>query len=282
MTLAVFLMTLILAYLLGGSIPLADEAQNALFRTPFFIGLTAAFTVDMLWVCLRPGFRRGKICFQFMHVGIALILLGVGIGLFGVRSTAFYIPIDPNQSFDQVPTGEDSYADLGFSLSVQSFDVEKYPPAYALYRIETDADNAVRLGEAYCENGRWNFGRYGSFSAADLTQESGYAEEKYLDGGLVLKMENPKDKSYDAVLNFSVGSGSVAKHLRVNHPVSYAGWKFYLLSYDKDNCEYITLQAKHDPGVSVVLFGIWVTLAATFGHCIFTSSSEVRTDIRRP
>ena len=68
---------------------------------------------------------------------------------------------------------------------------------------------------------------------------------------------------------FSLGGDHPAeKTLSVNHPVHYGNWKFYLLSYDQSEMEYITVQAKNDPGVPLVMAGIVITVVSVFAHCI--------------
>ncbi len=273
MRFAIHLFIIMIAYLLGGSIQFPDNAQNVIFQTPFFMGFTAVYCIYMVVYCLKYGWSKKKIFFQFMHIGVAVIVLGAGIGAITGQSSTFSIPIDEAQLFDEVPI-EETYVGLGFDISVSEFVVEKYDPVYELYRIETDSETGVFVKEAYLRSGSYDFGEYGVYTEDELKDANTFVEEKFTDDGHVLR-KYEKDKEYRATLIFSNnGENSVEKVLRVNHPVQYGNWKFYLMSYDEMGMEYVTLEAKADRGVPLVIFGIWVTIIATFGHCILINDGQ--------
>lgn len=268
MKFTVLLMVILLSMLFGGAIPFEEDLQNTIFQTPFFFGLSAVFIVTMLVVCQRYGWKKLK-AMQLMHIGVALLVLGVGIGsLFG-KNSIFYIPVDSTQMFDQVPdeVDPDLYHELGFDITVADFTVETYPPEYALFEGSGEGqalETATQFQDSY------TFRAIGTVAASELMENGEYLEQVQRDGYLLVR-QTPADKHYDATIVFSQnGQGAVERTLQVNHPTTYGDWKFYLLSYDTEGGEYVSLQAKHDPGLGFVLAGIWLTMIATFWQCLAT------------
>ncbi len=268
MKFAVLLMVILLSLLLGGAVPFEEDLQNTIFQTPFFFGLSAVFILTMLVVCRRYGWKKLK-ALQLMHIGVALLVLGIGIGsLFG-KNSVFYIPVDSTQLFDQVPdeTNPDLYHELGFDISVSDFTVETYPPEYALF---AGSGEGQPLETATQFRGEYTFRTIGTVAASALLEGESYREQVERDGYLLVR-QTPADKHYAATIVFSQnGQGAVERTLEVNHPATYGGWKFYLLSYDTEGGEYVSLQAKRDPGLGLVLAGIWLTMIATFWQCLAT------------
>jgi len=71
------------------------------------------------------------------------------------------------------------------------------------------------------------------------------------------KMADPTPKHYQASLKITGKDGSTTQHeLVVNHPVVHDGWRFFLMSYDKESRRYVVLSARNDPGRNIVFSGI--------------------------
>ena len=75
-------------------------------------------------------------------------------------------------------------------------------------------------------------------------------------------------RHYEADLVFT-GPETSRQRLRVNHPVTHGGWRFYLTSYDTVARRYIVVTARRDPGRCLVIPGIWMVIAGTAGLCWF-------------
>ena len=75
-------------------------------------------------------------------------------------------------------------------------------------------------------------------------------------------------RHYSAKLRFMDETGATQESaLAVNHPAGYRGWRFYLMSYDRQAMSAIIVLAKRDPGQVWVLAGIWMVILGTFGVC---------------
>ena len=89
-----------------------------------------------------------------------------------------------------------------------------------------------------------------------------------LTNGSTLQQAPRAARSFDAQLAFTDTQGNRVLHdLRVNHPVTYGGWRFHLQSYDSRAQRYIVVNARQDPGRLAVLTGIWIVLAGTALAC---------------
>lgn len=64
-----------------------------------------------------------------------------------------------------------------------------------------------------------------------------------------------------------IGDTDEIRTLAVNKPVSYGGWKFYLMDYE-DSELYLSLHAKSDPGNAVFASGLWLIIAGTAVMCL--------------
>jgi len=68
---------------------------------------------------------------------------------------------------------------------------------------------------------------------------------------------NPTPKHFQASLTIRDKDNSTTKHeLMVNHPVEHDGWRFFLMSYDRESRRYVELSARNDPGRNIVFAGI--------------------------
>lgn len=79
---------------------------------------------------------------------------------------------------------------------------------------------------------------------------------------------NLTPKLYRASLKITANNGTTINHeLEVNHPVTYSGWKFFLMSYDTQARRYVALSARHDPGRNLVFAGIGMLMIGCTMMC---------------
>ena len=91
---------------------------------------------------------------------------------------------------------------------------------------------------------------------------SGFRVERYDDSG--------DDKQYVADMVIYDDNEENKYTLKVNSPVSYGGWKFYMMGYDADSYNAVSLYAKKNPGSLLLLFGF---LAVDFGTVLMCFSA---------
>jgi hypothetical protein len=70
-------------------------------------------------------------------------------------------------------------------------------------------------------------------------------------------------RHFEAALRLTGDGADENRRLAVNRPVTYRGWRFYLMSYDHNPEVCVTLTARRDPGRGVVIAGIWMVIAGT-------------------
>lgn len=85
-------------------------------------------------------------------------------------------------------------------------------------------------------------------------------------GRMLVYRDKPNDiKNYESRLSIVVdGHVEVSEIVRVNEPLSYAGFELYQSNFDPDNPRYSGIQVVQDPGLPIVTFGLWLLLAGVF------------------
>ncbi|MCR4574551.1 MAG: cytochrome c biogenesis protein ResB [Lentisphaeria bacterium] len=270
---------LIVIFLLAGAIPLHGGLELAIFRTPVFWALLAILAVWCVVACFR--LKRFKslrgIGFLLAHGGVALLLLGAAIGLFAGKKTQFaaYIGASPA---NELPAPDNTTYPLDFSLAVTDLKVEYYPPSYNYYAPpEKDGEDYTLLKTLKPNmDGTITLPKHGgSIARETLVDDDGnWKPQVFMDNGYLLHKAAPTPKLFEATAQLSVSDGDVLppQKFSVNHPLCFHGWRFYLMSYDVQNNEYIVLTARHDPGRGCVIAGIWMIIIGVAILCWFSQS----------
>ena len=257
---------------------LITGVYKQVFTGPIFIVLAFIFIVDTVFCCFRQGFAVNKIGFYLSHLGIAAIFIGAILGYgFGTKAT-FNIDVDKNKSYSKVKSVNKNNIDFGFSIGVEDFKVDRYDPEFSLYINKNGSQKSSNMDDYQFIklikknlNGSYSLGEYGVIDISELRDKNsadGFKNELLFDNGAALFKENSKDKHYLAKMIIKDSNGvNIKKDLEVNKPVKYKGWKFYLMSYDKENSKYIVVEAKYDPGVKYVILGLWMTMIGTIMMC---------------
>ncbi|MHC4884645.1 MAG: cytochrome c biogenesis protein ResB [Planctomycetota bacterium] len=166
-----------------------------------------------------------------------------------------------------------SHIALPFTLSAKSFQVEYYPPEYALH-LPPDAMRGVDQRPSTHVPGPKGI-ELGDGLVVPVEQlhpaGEDWMEQIELGNGRVLKKRPPTAKHYQAevvIEDQELGTREVS--LAVNRPISLRGWRFYLMSYDSqhEKAQYLSLLARRDPGRWPVVVGIYMLLAGTFLLCL--------------
>ncbi len=86
------------------------------------------------------------------------------------------------------------------------------------------------------------------------------------DDRILVYRDKPNDiKNYESQLSVLVdGRVEASQLVRVNEPMSYAGYDFYQSNFDPDNPNYSGIQVVRDPGLPFVTLGLWLLLAGVF------------------
>ena len=278
MTVGVALLTVILLFLLAGAIPVRDGVQAVVFRTPVFIGLLALLCVSLGACVLRYRFSARQVGFHLVHVGIIVIIAGAAIGFFTGRSAVITLPITGDHTVARVRASDDSFIPLGFRFAVTDFSVEMYEPDYALFRPTDTKDNPdytfVRMIRANTD-GVFVVSPSNRVGGIELQIRSNVWMRQYvLDNGLILQKAPAVPRRFDATLKFS-DTASAAREvpLRVNHPVTHHGWRFYLMSYQEEPELCVELTVRKDPGRRIVIAGMYALMLGTLMLC-FTRTRE--------
>lgn len=242
------------------------------FRIILLIIISLLLTISLI-DCARKRldiFKNGA--FHLTHLGIIVIIIGSLIySMYGINAD-FYMPIGSEPEY-AIPKTETDYIKLDFGIKVKDFEVQKFDPDYLLVKPKETPDSEEmpyeRLGNFHAGKDGLDLGTFGSIPAEKLIKDGKWLNRIFLDNGLVLVMNPMTDKHYRADLEIYEKNGNVLQRsLRINHPVGYSGWRFYLISYDDENNKYIQLHARKDPARGLILAGIWMLILGIAWICL--------------
>lgn len=278
MILAVCIMVVLVLFLLAGAIPIYGGTQIIVFHTPVFV-LVAGCLVVYLIVCSCRLASLRQAAFLLTHLGAVLILAGAFAGFLAGKQGEVSVPVGHEYALSEIPTRDGKVARLGFDVSVTNFAVERYAPDYALHvpagstASSSGSDEnrgytfvkKVRIGK----DGFLRLDKHEHLDGAALRNEKGeWTKQHTLSDDRVLQSLGQVDRHYSAALRMTGDDGAArATELTVNHPVEHRGWRFYLMSYDTEREQTVTLAARRDPGRKPVIGGIWALMIGTALLC---------------
>lgn len=163
---------------------------------------------------------------------------------------------------------EDEQIELPFGFAVETFEIEHYPPAFGLYDVSSDTPQRIE-GYSHPEEGL-DLGEHGRVEADDLKDAHGHwAQSHPVADGLELRNEGATPRMFHARMHFTQeGADDRTVDMAVNRPVSFGGWRFYLMSYDgQEGAWTVELSARRDPGRPYVIGGIWMLIVGIAVMC---------------
>lgn len=265
--------------MIAGALPAKGGGQTAVFRTPVFVVILALLSCSLL-LCCRRRLRWRETAFLLTHLGVVVVLVGAFLGFVLGRKTQFAAPIAAEHAIREIPGPDPNVTiELPFDIAVTHFDVQFYPPIYHLYTppsLPAPQDDAEPNNEyAYQKDVRilpdntLDLEGDDHITAESLQDDQGnWVRQFVLPSGRLLQMGDPTPKHYEAVIRVTDPEGeSRTERLAVNQPLSHRGWRFYLMSYDRETRRYIWLSARHDPGRSAVIAGIWAIILGIAALC---------------
>jgi hypothetical protein len=266
-TIIVFAATVL--FLLAGALPCPGGDASLIFRSPVFIGLLGIISSLSLYCCWK---RIRNPSFLITHVGAVVILAGAFTGFLFGKTTQFNMPVMPAMLVDKIPAPDGSRWNLGFSFSVADFRADYYNPDYTLFIPDkTNKEGYKKSGTFSTEKSPLiDLGKWGSVQVSTLKDgKTGKWTDRYtFENGGSLMRENPIPKDYEAKIRVVPKNGNeFTSSLKVNSPVSYEGWRIYLVSFGNDKKPYVQLSAKKDIGRETVIAGIWILMIGTFITC---------------
>lgn len=203
------------------------------------------------------------------------VLVQLRIQLSGAeRWESVYVSPGPEQRSSSLLR---SHLALPFSLGVTRFRVDHFDPDYALYLPPTAEAEEYTYVDSYTPGpGGVTIGPDDVVPLSRLRPEGGeWVAQVVLSDQRMLRRLPAGDRYYEArvVIRDTTEEGTTVEEaftLAVNQPVRYRGWRFYLVSYDRQHGEarYLNLTARRDPGRNVVIAGIWMLMAGTFLLCL--------------
>lgn len=183
---------------------------------------------------------------------------------------------------ERLAVGERVYP-FGFSVGVKDFKISYYDnAAYGLYEF-TGTGGWKRLALAHEEEGgRLAFPGGVNLLAKELKTLPGMPRPMHvLGGGRVVVEEEPTVKSYEAVCVIEEEGKLTEQIVRVNEPLHYKDWIFYLLSYrDAHGVPSVQMMARRSPGRPWMLGGIGGLALSTVFWCWSPDKQKANKEVR--
>lgn len=273
MRFAIIIFCALILLLLAGVLPVGKGmSAHAVYYSPLMILLLAVLSVLSLMCCLK----RRPVGFLLVHLGVVIILGGALTGYIVGMKGSLHLSLNPSRPERRLMTSDGSYADLGFSVAAENFEIRFYPPVYTRFRpfagseVQPGKMPFDRVGELDAGDVEsWRIdGR--SFAVSNLRTDSGWVERYRMENGSVL-VRQPQTPSFYGV-TLLIGDQEIP--ISINHPADYRGWRFYLVSYDQRARRTVQLSARRDPGRGAVIVGIWAVMAGTFLLCFRKERGE--------
>lgn len=272
----IILLSLIVLLLLVAVMPIAGGlSATAIYYSPVFILLLALLAGTCLWCCLRRRLRFGETGFLLVHLAVVLVLAGAFAGFLFGREGQLRLALDSRRYTSALPAAnrQEEPQSFGFGIAASDFTLEFHPPTYKLYRplppeeLEPGQMPYEQSEEFKTENAEfWNLGAAGDFAVSNLRDAAAgrWRPQYRLPNGEILALARQTPAYYGVALLIRDGEQEFEEQVAVNAPASYAGWRFYLMSYDSRNRSYVDIFARRDPGRGAVIAGIWMLIAGSF------------------
>ena len=276
MRLGILLLASILLLLLTAVLPVSGGRDaTAVYYSPVFMLLLGLLSCCLVWSCFKRRFGPKQIGFYLVHLGVVVLLAGALTGHLSGAKGALQLPLSAPEAAGGI-LSKKAPVSFGFSVSAKDFEASFYPPAYTLYRrlspgsIMPDQPPVEKVAD-YETEGRevLDLKGFGQVKCAALWDESRseWRPQLELNEDCFLYRTLQIPSHYGVTLKVVDGEKKHDLPIRINHPGNYKGWRFYLTGYDLDNQSFVTLSARHDPGRSAAISGIWMLMVGTFVLC---------------
>jgi cytochrome c biogenesis protein ResB len=279
MSFSMLVLAALVLLMVAGAVPVEGMEQGALFRTPAFVLLLAMLCVSCIVCCIRRarGTPLRRAGFWLTHLGVVCVLAG-GLGrLLWEEREQLIVPVTPYHTVRAARRADGSVRELPFGVTVERFRVDYYDPDYWLCRPKETTDDGVSRTDYVPEravrlsrNGTYDVGPpVGPIEAKTLkTGDGDWVAQHVLPDGSILQRATATARRFEADLRVASGDGPALRTLlAVNAPVSHDGWRFYLMSYDRQAERYVVLTARRDPGRPFALAGIWALIVGVAAIC---------------
>ena len=258
----------LVACFLWGAFPSPGNGHLAIFGTAGFLALAVALCA----LCIVCSARRGRWrrpSFLLCHLAVVLVSAGAFVGYrhgervsFGMQVLAQEDAVD-----DRLPRSDGTYFTMPFAVGVPEARADYYPPT--LYGLYAPPEYGLVREVKVLPDGSLDLPPAVHPSPGELRDEAGdYMAQIVLSDGTMLQMVTPKVRRYEATLRFvHKDSPSDYRTAAVNDPVSYRGWRFYLMDYKTEPWPTVSFSARRDPGRGLVIAGIWLLIVGTAWIC---------------
>lgn len=290
MLVGIFSMFLLACFMVAGGVPVDKGEATVVFYTPAFILTCFVFCGSIVYECWRRRQNWKRISFFISHLSLVAILLGCFIGMFFSVRSEFSMQIGSEYVYEEVPGPErkttqnvmdrirSNNVELGFGIAVKSFVVDHFPAEYDLF-VEVEKED--RFGGKYLD---YEFTKTYYTKQGDLQFDNGtvvsleslknsdsgkWLQQYVVEGVGIVQLAPLRDKFYEVEIRITNKDREelALEKMRINYPIKYNGWKFYLMSYDKQNQQYISITARKDPGRVLVVWGFWALMISISMLC---------------
>lgn len=238
--------------------------------------------------------RSRRLAPVMAHLGVFVVMAAGVFGYADKQSAKVTAYLGHPESVGMDAEGR--RVDLPFMITLNSFDIERYPVRYSITApdgtvtaAETSRDWKVteleKIDMAVMKPGSdsWEELRHVGAEPASLVKVEGTDGRSVtgwvacgsfmfapsfleLPDGSVLSMNTPAPQSYDSKVSVIDARGRKKSfEISVNHPARLGAWRIYQAGYDIKKgrwSEYSVLQCVRDPWYPAIAAGLWIILAS--------------------
>ena len=297
MTFAIYLLLVTALLMVVGGIPVSSGDISVIFNSPIFLVLGVLIALSCFIACFKVRISKQKIPFFINHISVVLIITGVLMSIFLEKKGEFNPPLGKDYAVYQVPQPmtrdgmRPIYNDikLDFGISFSDFKISYFPPSYAFFKpndkkatIKKNAQDYTFVESAKVKSGKITFTNGSSITEKDLRNEftKEWKKQVVREDGTILQLQGLMEREYQVSATIFDKDRKIMKEqvVKINYPIDYGGWRFYLMSYDQEAGQSITVLAKYDPGIPFVTYGLWMLLIGVFAYSMTQLFVEVKKD----
>lgn len=265
----VVLMALAVLLMLAGVLPVPGGGQDAVFRSPVLAVILGLLGLSTLMCMVKRRLAWRTFGFHLTHGSVLVIMVGAALGVVFEEKHTVRLRRDAGP-LRELRLADGGMRALDFGLVLKGFRVERYPPTLLVYKSgQRVAEYRVAEGLQFPVGDRaltvTRIVTHSMMAGAPCVVEVAGADKRWLlaetrtqrfDSRYAVMLERAADKYYEADLVISQNDKTTERMLEINKPLTVAGWRIYLQSYDSRARQHITITLRKDPGDSVAVAGM--------------------------
>lgn len=244
----------------------------------FAVFVLVAATCAGVAVFVLSRMANRKMCLAVAHLSLVAMGVGAYMDYFNEVKAMLYLPVGqyvmkPGETprvmmTDKVVDDDEKEFSLGFRLGVSAFEEIYYEPVdYSLYRVGEKGNSLLQRVKA--ADGMVRFDGWKDIPVSAFRKLGNMPQSVYVvDHSRVAVQDQPPVKMFMAACVVEDGKEKKEFEMKVNEPLRYGDWIFYLLNrFDREGVRYVQFMARRSYGDVWMMYGIGALLVSLTMWC---------------